>query len=98
MRKGLLLSLAFFVLTSDLACQRPKRVSHATPPPKKATQEKVELPKIKQAKFHPKHELVVWTTRYHGRIFRVIKLPRCEHLETIMTYFPAGETKEQAKN
>lgn len=46
---------------------------------------------------HPRHQMVVWTTKYKGVIFRVIKLPRCEHLETIITYFPSGETKEQAK-
>lgn len=98
MRKVLLLVLAFFVLTSNLACQRSKRTPQAKLLQKKASQKKVELPKIKQEKFHPKHQMIVWTTRYHGRIFRVIKLPRCEHLEKIMTYLPEGETKEQAKN
>lgn len=99
MRKVLLVILAFFVLTSNLACQRPRKAALAPfLPKKKATQEKVELPKIKQAKFHPQHQMIVWTTRYKERIFRVIKLPRCEHLETIITYFPEGETKEQARN
>ncbi len=46
---------------------------------------------------HPHHQLIVWTTTYQKTIFRVIKLPRCQHLETIITYNPPGETKEQAK-
>lgn len=46
---------------------------------------------------HPSHQVIIWTTRFHGRIFRVIKLPRCEHIQTIITYKPPGETKEEAK-
>lgn len=46
---------------------------------------------------HPKHQMTVWTTRYKKTVFRVIKLPRCEHLEIVFTYCLPGETKEQAK-
>ena len=46
---------------------------------------------------HPKHAVKVWLTTYGGRTFRVIQLPRCEHMEAIIAYNRRGETKEQAK-
>jgi hypothetical protein len=46
---------------------------------------------------HVAHEVKAWTTRYRGRIFRVIQLPRCEHLEAVIAQAPAGETMQQAK-
>lgn len=47
---------------------------------------------------HPRHQVIVWTTRFEGTIFRVIKFPHCEHVETIITDEPTGETKKQAKD
>lgn len=53
--------------------------------------------------FHPKHQVKVWTRtyKYKGkkRIYRIIQLPRCEHLQTAITYYPIsqGETVNQAK-
>ena len=46
---------------------------------------------------HPKHVGKVWLTTHKGRTFRVIQLPRCEHMEAVLSYEPSGETKEQAK-
>lgn len=46
---------------------------------------------------HPKHVVKVWLTTHKGRTFRVIQLPRCEHMEAVLSYEPSGETKEQAK-
>ena len=46
---------------------------------------------------HPRHEARVWTTKFRKTIFRVVKLPNCNHLETIITYRLPGETKECAK-
>lgn len=47
--------------------------------------------------WHPPHVIKVWTTKHKGRVFRVTQLPHCEHLETLITYDPAGETLKQAK-
>jgi len=50
-----------------------------------------------QKKWHPPHVVKVWMARHKGRTFRVIQLPRCEHLETVITYDPSGETLKRAK-
>jgi hypothetical protein len=55
--------------------------------------ERIPEPKM----FHPKHEVIVWRTRYKGRTFQVIQLPRCEHLEAIISHEPGGETLMQAE-
>ena len=46
---------------------------------------------------HPKHVVKVWMARHRGRVFRVIQLPRCEHIEALIAYNPKGETLRQAK-
>lgn len=46
---------------------------------------------------HPRHQVKVWLTTYRGRTFRVIQLPRCEHMEAVIAYHKRGETKEDAK-
>lgn len=46
---------------------------------------------------HPKHVVKVWTTTYKKRVFRVTQLPRCRHMEAVISYEPVGETKERAK-
>ncbi len=51
----------------------------------------------KKENWHPPHCLKVWTTRYKNCIYRVTQLPRCEHVETIITYNEHGETIAQAK-
>ncbi len=58
---------------------------------------RVEKSKPKTDGYHPPHVVKVWTTRHMGRIFRVIQLPRCEHMEMLITYEPYGETLAQAK-
>jgi len=54
-------------------------------------------PAAAQKKWHPPHVVKVWMARHKGRTFRVIQLPRCEHLETVITYDPSGETLKRAK-
>lgn len=79
----------------------------------KVTNERVEkprtmsLPRLETASaanvqparsaWHPPHIMKVWTTEHKGRIFRVIQLPRCEHIEAVIAYNPSGETVAQAK-
>jgi len=46
---------------------------------------------------HPRHIVKVWLTTHKGRTFRVIQLPRCEHMEAVVAYNQNGETKEEAK-
>ncbi len=46
---------------------------------------------------HPRHMVKVWLTKHRGRTFRVIQLPRCEHMEAVIAYNRRGETKEEAK-
>ncbi|MDH7602554.1 MAG: hypothetical protein QHI38_10465 [Armatimonadota bacterium] len=53
--------------------------------------------KPKVDSWHPPHVVKVWMARHKGRVFRIIQLPRCEHLETVITYNPSGETLRQAK-
>lgn len=56
-----------------------------------------ETPKRK-GRWHPPHIVKVWLTTFRGRTYRVIQLPRCEHLETLISYNPRGETLREAKN
>ena len=48
--------------------------------------------------WHPPHVLKVWLTVFRGRTYRVTQLPRCEHVETLISYNPRGETLREAKN
>ncbi|HEX2951221.1 MAG TPA: hypothetical protein VHV83_16880 [Armatimonadota bacterium] len=47
--------------------------------------------------WHPRHTVQLSHLRFHGVTFQVVRLPRCEHLETCITYDPAGETLQHAK-
>lgn len=58
---------------------------------------RAEIVKPKADSYHPPHTVKVWTTTHKGRIFRVVQLPRCEHMEMLITYQPSGETLAQAK-
>lgn len=69
--------------------------SMVTLPPVKKDVPKTAIAEKKT--WHPRHQMKVWTTRYGGASYRVIQLPRCEHLETVITYTPNGETFQQAK-
>lgn len=53
--------------------------------------------KPKEDNWHPPHIVKTWTTKHKGRTFRVTQLPRCEHLETVISYDPSGETLARAK-
>ena len=55
------------------------------------------LPPPRPPVWHPPHRVKVWTAVYRGRTFRVIQMPRCEHIETIIAYNLSGETLKQAK-
>jgi len=48
-------------------------------------------------KEHSKHIIKVWLTEHKGRTFRVIQLPRCEHMEAVIAHEPSGETVQRAK-
>lgn len=81
---------------------RPLPQSMVMPPQSMVTLPPVkkDVPKTAIAEkktWHPRHQMKVWTTRYGGASYRVIQLPRCEHLETVITYTPNGETFQQAK-
>lgn len=43
------------------------------------------------------HTVKTFTTSYAGRSYRVTRLPRCLHIEMVITNNPRGETKEQAQ-
>lgn len=45
----------------------------------------------------PDHAVKTWAASYRGRTFRVTRLPRCQHIESLIAYNAAGETKEQAQ-
>jgi hypothetical protein len=47
--------------------------------------------------WHPPHVLKVWLTTFRGQTYRVTQLPRCEHLETLISYDPRGQTLRQAQ-
>jgi hypothetical protein len=47
--------------------------------------------------WHPPHRVKVWKAVYKGKTFRITQLPRCEHVETLITYNPSGETLGRAK-
>jgi len=51
----------------------------------------------RKSAWHPPHVVKVWMARYKRRTFRIIQLPRCEHLETVITYDPSAETVAHAK-
>jgi len=46
---------------------------------------------------HPSHEVKVWVARFKGRNLHVARLPRCKHLQAVITNEPSGETRERAK-
>ncbi len=47
--------------------------------------------------YHPPHVVKVWMVEHRGRVFRCIQLPRCEHLEVILSLDWKGQTLEEAK-
>lgn len=51
----------------------------------------------KQSAWHPPHTVKVWMARHKDRTFRITQLPRCEHLEMVISYEPSGETLARAK-
>ncbi len=94
--------LAAFLVV--LLCLRPQRlgVEPPLPPPvpkPKPVQVVIPLPKPPpQRKWHSSHHVKVWLTNYESRIFRTVQIPRCEHVEMVVTYVPApGETCAQVK-
>jgi hypothetical protein len=71
--------------------KKPLVVVKSIPPVKK--QKRI----IVRHAWHPSHVVKSWTTTYKGHRLHVIQLPRCQHLETMLTYNPSGETFAQAK-
>lgn len=78
----------------------PQHVSFESPAPKPAAtpSSTVAAPaKSPPDPNHPPHGVKVWLAKYKGRTFRITQLPRCEHLETVFTYDPTGETLASAR-
>lgn len=78
------------VIAAPPVIERPRTVVLPTVEPEKKTEPVKET-------WHPPHVVKVWTTKHKGRIFRVIQLPRCRHMEAVITYNPSGETLAAAK-
>ncbi|AKM82733.1 TPA: hypothetical protein DD449_00660 [Candidatus Berkelbacteria bacterium] len=55
------------------------------------------LPCASWTQNHPKHIVKPWVTKYKGATFLVVQLPRCNHVEAVISYEPGGEKKERAK-
>ncbi|MDH7569941.1 MAG: hypothetical protein QHJ73_10185, partial [Armatimonadota bacterium] len=96
-RKGLLL-LCFVVGFTAW----PARLGHLPPPPPpkpRPTDIVVPLPPPPpQRRWHSRHIVKTWLTNYRGRVFRTIQLPRCQHVEMVLTYTPApGATVAEVK-
>lgn len=100
MRKAILapvLALGVALLPARLGVER--RPPPPAPPPPKPEAVVIPLPgPPPRRRWHPEHRVKVWMAKFHGRIFRTVQLPRCEHIEMVITYVPApGETCVQAK-
>ena len=83
-------------------CPSPMGIEPPPPPPKpkpKPVDVVIPLPDPPpERKWHPRHQSKTWLTKYRGRIFRTTQLPRCEHVEMLVTYHPApGVTRAQVK-
>ncbi|MEN6356754.1 MAG: hypothetical protein ABFD83_06685 [Armatimonadota bacterium] len=93
----LLLALPACVSNAYSTCER----DYSKPPLFDAigatTQDGAKIFSVKKKSWHPPHCVKVWTTKYKGRIYRVTQLPRCEHVETLITYSSSGETLARAK-
>lgn len=76
---------------------KPARLTRVLKPPEAAAVLGTVYKKRKPKSWHPPHRVKVWTARYKGKIFSVTQLPHCEHLETLITYNPSGESLKQAK-
>ncbi len=75
----------------------PKPVAQVLKPAESARVLGAAAAQTRHSAWHPPHVVKVWMTTHKGRTFRVTQLPRCEHLETLITYDGSGETVEQAK-
>lgn len=82
-----------------LAAAEP--LSRGVLPPRSEKPPKAEIyqsqPIPPPVQYHPPHIVKVWITEYRGKAYRTIQLPRCEHLEAVLTYEPSGETLRQAQ-
>jgi hypothetical protein len=84
-----LLVLSFAALTS-----RPASAQE----PLTATETEVLLGESRLAPdAHPMHDVKVIHLRHKGRTFQVVRLPRCEHVEVVLSNLPEGETLAHAK-
>jgi hypothetical protein len=94
MRQVLSYLSTVFALTALLSPAKPLPAAPTSPKPVSTTPIRARAPTTE----HPRHQVKVWLTTYRSRTFRVIQLPRCEHLEAAIAYASTGETKEQAKH
>ncbi|NLB96963.1 MAG: hypothetical protein GX785_14805 [Armatimonadetes bacterium] len=102
-RRSLRKLVAMLAVALALAlCPSPMGIEPPPPPPKpkpKPVDVVIPLPDPPpERKWHPRHQSKTWLTKYRGRIFRTTQLPRCEHVEMLVTYHPApGVTRAQVK-
>lgn len=73
------------------------RVSRVLKPSESAALLRATHVKPRVTLWHPPHVVKVWTAVHGRRVFRVIQLPHCEHIETVIAYNPCGESVKQAK-
>lgn len=92
---GLLCSVR--LVRKPVVPKKSPRVTRVLKPPEAAAVMGAPYIKRKPKSWHPPHLVKVWTTRYRRGAFSVTQLPRCEHLETLITYNPSGESLKQAK-
>lgn len=87
--------LSALPLIPGLLVKTPLKKTHQSP--KLIVQ--IKKPVKKPAKFvwHPPHTIKSWTTTYRRSRFRLTQIPRCKHIETLLTYDPSGETLGKAK-
>jgi hypothetical protein len=90
-------TLVLVALPQRLAFEPPLPPPPPPPPPPAEVVIPLPDPPPKRT-WHPRHQVKVWMAKYKGRIFRTVQIPRCEHVEMIVTYRPApGETCRQVK-
>ena len=95
---GLLLLTAFLTPVRSSPPAAPSQAPPGHAPDQGQTSTRSHTPEITSTEAaHPKHVVKVWLTEHRGRTFRVVQLPRCEHMEPVISYNRRGETKEQAK-
>lgn len=103
-RWGLRHGVLITIFTTTLLSQAKRLGIEPPPPPSppqpvKVVEMVIPLPKAPPKRtWHPRHRVKTWLSQYQGRIFRTVQIPRCNHVEMVLTYVSApGETCTRAK-